>query len=91
MRTTLEFLNEVVGMHPDKINSDAQLARFLRVKRQAILNYKRGQNMSVLVAIRVAKILQVHPMETVAATLHAQSASEEEKEFWLEQYEKYKR
>lgn len=87
MKTTLDFLNEVVRRHPDEINSDAQLARFLGVKRQAVLNYKRGQNMSVLIAIRVAKILQINPMATVAATLHAQSQNDEEREFWRELYE----
>jgi len=91
MKTTLEFLNEVVAMHRDKITSDSALARFLGVTRQAIHQYKQGQNMSVLVALKVANILGIHPLETVAATLHAQAATEEEAEFWLSLYEGHKR
>lgn len=82
MKTTLQYLNEVVEMHRDEIASDSALSRFLGVTRQAIYQYKTGQNMSVLVAIKVARILGIHPMETVAATLHAQSATPEEQEFW---------
>jgi predicted transcriptional regulator len=91
MKTTLDFLNEVVKAHPEKITSDSGLARFLGVTRQAIHQYKHGQNMSVLVALNVAKILGIDPMETVAATLHAQAATETEAEFWLHVYESHKR
>ena len=91
MKTTLDFLNEVVAMHRDKITSDSALARFLGVTRQAIHNYKQGQTMSVLVALTVAEILKIHPLETVAATLHAQAATEKEAAFWLDLYEKHKR
>lgn len=91
MRTTLEFLNEVVAAHRDEITSDSALARFLGVTRQAIYQYKAGQNMSVLVALKVAEILKIKPLETVAATLHAQAASEKEKDFWQQVYEQHKR
>mgnify|MGYP000335798279 CR=1 FL=1 len=91
MRTTLEFLNEVVAAHREEITSDSALARFLGVTRQAIYQYKTGQNMSVLVALKVARILNIEPIEPVAATLHAQAATEEEREFWLEIYERHKR
>lgn len=47
--------------------------------------------MSVLVALKVAKILNIEPLEPVAATLHAQAATEEEAEFWLRLYEEGKR
>ncbi|MGX4644444.1 helix-turn-helix domain-containing protein [Massilia sp. SYSU DXS3249] len=91
MRTTLDFLNEVVAKHRAEITSDSALARFLGVTRQAIHQYKQGQNMSVLVALKVAKILGIHPMETVAATLHAQAATEEERNFWLQVYQEHGR
>lgn len=91
MTTTLTFLNEVVAKHREEITSDSALARFLGVTRQAIHQYKQGQNMSVLVALKVAKVLEIDPLEPVAATLHAQAATEEEKEFWLQLYEKHKR
>lgn len=91
MRTTLEFLNEVVAMHRDEITSDSSLARFLGVTRQAIHQYKQGQNMSVLVALKVARILGCHAMEPVAATLHAQAATEDERDFWLTAYEEHRR
>lgn len=91
MKTTIDFLNEVVAKHPATITSDSSLARFLGVTRQAVHQYKQGQNMSTLVALRVARTLGIHPLEPVAATLHAQAASDEEREFWLEMYEEHKR
>jgi len=91
MRTTLDFLNEVVKRNAEVITSDSALAKFLGITRQAIHQYKKGQNMSVLVALKVAKALEIHPMEPVAATLHAQAESEEEKAFWLDAYEQHRR
>lgn len=87
MRTTLEYLNEVVKKHAETITSDSALARFIGVTRQAIHQYKQGQNMNVRVALTVAKILEIDPLEPVAATLHAQAASAEEQDFWKAIYD----
>lgn len=85
MKTTLDYLNEVISKHSG-IENDNQLALFLGITRQAIYQYKSGQNMSVLVAIRVASALGINPMEPVSATLCAQAKTEEEQIFWAEEY-----
>lgn len=85
MKTTLDYLNQVIQEHSG-IENDNQLAGFLGITRQAIYQYKQGQNMSVLVAIRVARTLGISPMETVSATLWAQAKTEEEQTFWAEEY-----
>jgi predicted transcriptional regulator len=86
MKTTLDYLNEVIK-RAKVIENDNQLAAHLGITRQAVHQYKNGQNMSVLVAIKVAKQLEVDPVETVSATLHAQAKTETEKEFWMQLYQ----
>lgn len=90
MKTTLDYLNQVIKKQVG-IENDNQLAVYLGITRQAIHQYKQGQNMSVLVAIRVAFALEITPLETVAATLYAQAKTDIERDFWREQYEEAKR
>lgn len=85
MKTTLDYLNQVIKQQTE-ITNDNQLALFLGITRQAIHQYKNGQNMSVLVAIKVARCLSLNPLETVSATLCAQAKTEEEKQFWRDLY-----
>lgn len=85
MKTTLDYLNQVIKSHPE-IQNDNQLASFLGITRQAIHQYKHGQNMSVLVALKVAAALTIHPMGPVSATLYAQAKTAEEKNFWEQEF-----
>jgi predicted transcriptional regulator len=87
MKTTLDYLNQVIKKQVG-IENDNQLATYLGITRQAIHQYKQGQNMSVLVAIKVAFELEIHPLETVSATLYAQAKNDLERDFWREQYER---
>lgn len=82
MKTTLDYLNEVIRRQQGCIGNDNQLALFLGITRQAVHQYKNGQNMSVAVALRVAKCLSLDPVETVSATMYAQAKTEEERIFW---------
>lgn len=85
MKTTLDYLNQVLAKHRE-IENDNQLAIFLGITRQAIHQYKDGRNMSVLVAIKVAMALGINPMEPVSATLCAQAKTREEYDLWAEEY-----
>lgn len=87
MKTTLDYLNQVIKRQVS-IENDNQLASYLGITRQAIHQYKHGQNMSVLVAIKVALELEISPLETVSATLHAQAKTDIERKFWKEQYDR---
>lgn len=86
MKTTLDYLNEVIRKHSG-IENDNQLALYLGITRQAVHQYKTGQNMSVLVALKIAADLEIPPLEPVAATLCAQARTEQERQFWREVYE----
>lgn len=87
MKTTLDYLNQVITRQLG-IENDNQLATYLGITRQAIHQYKHGQNMSVLVAIKIAFELEISPLETVSATLHAQAKTDVERVFWKEQYDR---
>jgi predicted transcriptional regulator len=86
MKTTIDYLSAVQAKHPE-LTSDNKLAQQLGLTRQAISNYRRGQSMSVQVALRVAIILELNPMEPVAATMAHQAGSREEQLFWFRWYE----
>lgn len=86
MKTTIDYLSAVQKMHPD-LTSDNKLAKHLGLTRQAISNYRRGQSMSVLVALKIAMILGIDPMEPVAATMAHQAGTREEQLFWFRWYE----
>lgn len=82
MKTTKNYLDEIVHLDT-KLGNNAELARLLKITRQAVHNYQNGQAMSVLVAVRVAYTLQIHPMETICATMHEQSKTPEQQRFWF--------
>lgn len=87
MKTTLDYLNLVISRN-EGISNANQLAVFLGVTRQAIYQYQGGQNMSVLVALKLSKVLDLHPMGPVAATMYAQAKTQEERDFWQEEYDR---
>lgn len=89
MKTTLDYMSDVTKKYPD-LTSDNRLAKHLGLTRQAVSNYRRGQSMSVLVALKIAKLLDIDPMEPVAATLAAQSPTELERVFWTRWYEDHR-
>lgn len=86
-KTTNNYLNDVLKNYPS-VKNDNQLAMLIGITRQAVSQYKNGQNMSVLVAIKLAKLLDLNPIETVSATMLAQCKSDEERIFWSSLYEK---
>lgn len=85
MKTTLDYLNEVIKQH-GSLKNDSQLAHFLKITRQAISKYRSGQDMSILTAVRVAELLNLDPMETISATMYRQCHYEEDKRFWMAHY-----
>lgn len=89
MKTTLDYLSLLTEKHP-RLTSDNKLAIYLGVTRQAISQYRKGQSMSVAVALKVAKALDIDPTEPVISTLYAQAGTDEERSFWrclLSRYE----
>lgn len=86
-KTTKNYLDDVLKNYPS-VKNDNQLAMLIGITRQAVSQYKNGQNMSVLVAIKLATLLGLDPMETVSATMLAQCKSDEEKIFWSSLYER---
>ena len=87
MKTTKIYVDEVACLYA-KVKNDSHLATLLGVKRQTLSQYRHGQSMSVLMAVRIADMLQLDPMETIAVTMYEQSRKDEDRTFWLHQYEK---
>lgn len=74
-------------VHPE-LKNDSRLAELLSISRQAVSQYRTGKNMSVIVAVRVARLLHLEPMETISATMAAQATTDAERKFWTEEYER---
>lgn len=84
MKTTLDYLQAVTAKHPERIKNDNTLAAFLGITRQAVSQYRKGQSMSVAVALKVAHALDIEPAGPVFSTMYFQATTKEEKEFWIE-------
>jgi predicted transcriptional regulator len=87
MKSTIYYLDEIPKVLSE-VKNDSQIAAALGISRQAVSLYRGGTNMNVLVAVRVAYILGLHPMETISATMYAQTKDPEEKRFWETEYKK---
>lgn len=91
MKTTTDYLDEIPKVIPN-IRTDSQLAAQLGISRQSISNYRQNtKHMGIITAVRIAYILQLHPMETISATMYAQAKNEEEQAFWEKEYQKARR
>jgi predicted transcriptional regulator len=89
MKTTLDYLQAVTNTDPEKIKNDNQLAIRIGVTRQAISQYRKGQSMSVGVALKVAALLRIDATGPVLSTMYHQAGTEEEQAFWLECYQRW--
>jgi predicted transcriptional regulator len=89
MKTTTDYLSDLTKQHPE-LTSDNKLAIFLGITRQAISQYRKGQSMSVAVALKVARALKIDPADPVFSTMYAQAATDEEREFWRQMLETYR-
>lgn len=72
------------------IRYDADIADATGITRQTISHYRAGRNMSVIAAIKIAKLLGIHQMEAVAASMYHQATTEDDKKLWRETYYEYK-
>ena len=81
MKTTLEYI-DAVKMRRD-LPSDYAIAKLLGVSRQAVSQYRQGKAaFDDLTAVRVAEILDINPMEVIAAANRERAKSEEVKRVW---------
>lgn len=91
MKKTTDYLDKLLELHKKDVKNDSQLAQLIGISRQAISQYRSGQNMNTYVCVKVAFLLNINPLETIAASMYEQSTNEEEKKFWFECYNKFKK
>lgn len=88
MNTTLEYLaacKERLG-----IESDYALAKRLGVRQPTISSYRMGRSrMDDDVALKVAEILHLHPLQVIAAANAERAKTAEQKARWTELMEKF--
>lgn len=85
---TIELLDAVKVRRG--ITSDYALAKALGVTQQAVSSYRAGRSrIDDEVALTVAEILNIHPLQVIAAANAERAKTDEQKERWLDLMEKY--
>jgi predicted transcriptional regulator len=91
--TTADYLDRIIAdslTNNRSIRYDTDIAKALDLTKTSLSMYRHGHNMSVTVALKIAEILRIHPMETISATMARQSTKEADRKAWEYYYEKYK-
>ena len=85
---TLELLEAVKERRG--ITSDYALAKVLGVTQSAVSSYRTGRSrIDDDVALTVAEILQMHPMQVIAAANAERAKTEEQRARWLSLMDKF--
>jgi len=88
MMNTLELLEAVKERRG--ITSDYALAKVLGITQSAASSYRTGRSrIDDNVALTVAEILQIHPMQVIAAANAERAKTPEQKARWMELVEKF--
>lgn len=87
MKKTLKYLEALKEKYD--LKSDNALATLLNTSRQAINNYRHAGNaFDNETALKVAKLLEVEPLEVIAAASFDRAKTEEEKKIWENFYKR---
>jgi transcriptional regulator with XRE-family HTH domain len=92
--TAAEYMDQVIERSMSSgraIRYDNDIAEATGVTRQTLTRYRAGKTMSVIAAVKFAKLLNIHQMEVVAASMYHQSKTEEDRKLWEETYEEYRK
>lgn len=85
MKTTIEYLDEV--KRRAGIDSDYAAAKLLRLTTAAIGRYRHhSMTFDPTTAAKVARIIDVTPMEIIAATQYQRAKTADDKAFWFEEW-----
>lgn len=88
MRSTPDWLGLVAREYEAK--SKAALARLLSVSRSSVSQQQNGiYSISIQTAVKIADLLGVYPMLVIASTMHDQSRTTDEREFWEAVYARW--
>lgn len=72
------------------VETDYALAKRLGIRQTTIISYRKGRSrMDDDVALKVAEVLQLHPLQVIAASNAERAKTEEQKARWLGLMEKF--
>lgn len=89
MKTTIQYIDALYEIATETKN-DSQLAKILGISRQTISQYRGGQTMSNRIAVIVAMLLDIDPMEIISSSMWEQSKTENDKQFWEAAFDMFK-
>lgn len=88
--TASEYIDQILANSLEKGRAyryDSDIAKSLRVTKATMSQYRKGKEMSVIVAVRIANILCISPMTTICATMYHQAKKLEDQAFWRDHYQ----
>lgn len=87
MKSTIDYMDE--AKRKLGIESDYAAAKWMRVNRATISNYRNGKRIiDDYAAAKIAEVLEIPPMEIIAVANVEREKDEEKKEYWKNFYER---
>jgi len=87
MKSTIMYVDEAKAKM--SIESDYAMAKWLGVGRAAVSNWRVGRNViDDYAAAKIAEVLELNPMEIIAAANIEREKDEERKRFWQKYWER---
>lgn len=88
MKTTNQYLDAVKAKHG--LTSDYQLAKLLGIRQSTISGYRAERShLDDLMALKVAELLSIDPMEIIAAANVERAKTAETKRVWTTAWERF--
>jgi transcriptional regulator with XRE-family HTH domain len=85
MKTTLQYLDEI--KRAAGVESDYAVAKLLRITNSAVSRWRlHNITFDTKVACKVARILNVDPLEVIAAAQYERSKDDDSRAFWREEW-----
>ena len=90
--TTADYLDRLIKHSMEtgrRFRYDTDIADAIGITRQTVSQYRGGRNMSIIAAVKLSKLLGIHQMEAVAATMYHQAKTDEDRELWENTFKEY--
>jgi transcriptional regulator with XRE-family HTH domain len=85
MKTTLHYLDEI--KRAAGVESDYAVAKLLRITASAISRWRLHKiTFDTQVATKVARILNIEPLEVIAAAQYERAKDPDNRAFWLDEW-----
>lgn len=88
MKDTNQYLDAIKAKHG--LTSDYQLAKLMGIRQSTISGYRAGRShFDDLMALKVAELLGIQPIEVIAAANVARAKTTEVRKVWIDTFTRF--